>query len=94
MLEECCKRISSLLESLDDKLEDPLESGSLEDMNEGKVVESLALNIVTMWKDNFERSNSLSREVSHLQELVTKKLSRLEEEVQYLHLKLKVSMNL
>ena len=83
-----------MLESIDDKLEDPLESGSLEDMNEGKVVESLALNLVTMWKDNFERSNSLSREVSHLQGLVTKKLSRMEEEIQYLHLKLKVSMKL
>ena len=94
MLEECCKQIASLLESLDDRLEDPLRSGSLEQISEGKVVESIALNIVTMWKDNFERNNSLSREVSHLKESMTKKLSQLEKEIQYLHLKLKVSMKL
>ena len=96
MLEECCKSITSLLETLNDANgpRDPLQSGNVEEVNEAKAVESISINIATMWKEHFDRHSSLSREVSHLQASMTKEFASLREEVQYLRSRLEVSVEL
>ena len=96
VLEECCKSITSLLESLNDAIgpRDPLQSGNVEEMTEAKAVESISINIATMWKEHFDRHSSLSHEVSHLQASMTKELASLRGEVRYLRSKLEVSVEL